>query len=178
MARKRSARSADELRNASKHPAYEIDMFCQQGEEFERLNTQKHGKSSASHGGNKDPKPKQIVLNGLREAFYVHARNLLGFVYNCGRQDEIRARDYHGQWKPSMPQDLRQLCSYVNKMIMHLTYDRVRLYELTRKWPVKSLIERLARPLVDFYDVVQETNPALFLSAVETAIKKCRRHVV
>ena len=76
MARKGRRRSDEELREASKHLAYEIDMLYQQGEEFERLNQLKHGKRSANQAEQEKPKPHQSVLNALNEAFYVHAREV------------------------------------------------------------------------------------------------------
>jgi hypothetical protein len=138
----------------------------------------KRGKGRTNERNVEGPEPKRIVLNALKEAFHIHARILIGFVYNRGQPDEMRAKHYLPQWKRQMPQGIRQLYSRLNKMIMHLTRDRVALYAATRKWPVGKLMTALARPLVDFHKAVQQTNPALLVPAVSRAMKRCAKHLV
>jgi len=172
-----ASKRAHNLRDATEHLAYEIDMFYQQGEKFERLNEKKHGNSNSGQSEQQGTKPKQIVLNALCEAFYVHARILINFIYNRGSHGDMRAREYCKQWKPCLPQELDQLSCHVNAMIMHLTWNRDTLYGLTRRWPVKKLMEDLAGPLVEFHELVENTSPNLFAPGLAVAIGKCRKYV-
>jgi len=110
----RTQRSEAELRAASDHLYYEIQML--RGT-MTLLATGTIGQS--------------LLSNALIESFTVHARVLIHFLYPSERPHptDVLAEDFFnaGDWvekRPDEPEVFRAARGRVNKEIAHLTYDR------------------------------------------------------
>jgi hypothetical protein len=76
------------------------------------------------------PQPGNPQYNALVESFVQHMRNLIEFFYPSDkvRPDTIIASDFFSnpsQWKKKWPDLLRKANSRANKLLAHLTYDRI-----------------------------------------------------
>jgi hypothetical protein len=172
-----SAKWSDEvLKIASDHLGYEIEMFFKQGREGEAK------KEKRDTGAN---------LNALNEAFFVHARNLLNFLssrgrsrgHSRGRKPDVKANHYlEKSWlgEPEAQEAMRALnaldwqtlINRVDKMILHLTYDRISVDQIKEQWPVQSLMDAMAAPLVVFYKEVKKTAPNTLHERLVKVMKK------
>jgi len=118
------------LRKASDALHYEIWMF---NEMVKSLLTQ-------------TPQPGNPQYNALVESFVQHMRNLIEYFYppDNVRQDTIIAPDffpYQNQWKKNIPNWLDDIRIKANKLLAHLTYDRVTKYENDEGWKYDKIIE-------------------------------------
>lgn len=159
-----SAKWSDEkLKKASNHLRYEIEMFYKQGKLL----------LSGEFGG--------ATKNALNEAFYVHARALLRFFdRGSGSRHEVVARNYLpgrrlGMLKALKIPDHKELQSRINDVILHLSYKRIPLCRLPKKWSAKPLMEAMLPPLVEFYQEVKRTAPNTLHERLVKVMKKyCR----
>jgi hypothetical protein len=138
----RKPRSHEELRAAMAHISYEWQAF-----------------GSASIAVIKASNPGQphevlmrtqlpLVRPALLDSLAIHARTLLHFVYpRDERADDVLARDFIPDWdalRPAEPADLETFRKRVNKLIAHLTYDRIAVTESeSASWFVPGLLEAL-----------------------------------
>lgn len=118
------------MRKASDALHYEIWMF---NEMVKSLLTQ-------------TPQPGNPQYNALVESFVQHMRNLIEYFYppDNVRQDTIIAPDffpYQNQWKKNIPNWLDDIRIKANKLLAHLTYDRVTKYENDEGWKYDKIIE-------------------------------------
>jgi hypothetical protein len=108
----RTQRTKAELRAASDHLYYEIQML--RGT-MKLLATGTIG---------------QLLSNALIESFTVHTRTLIHFLYpSRPYPTDVLAEDFFnaGDWvknRPDEPEEFRAVRDRVNKEIAHLTYDR------------------------------------------------------
>ena len=122
---KRKKRPDSELRRASGHLYYEIEMFagCAQ---------------VLAKGAYKD----RTVTNALLESFTIHARAILDFLYarESARKENVIAEDFFDEpslWHSVRPRKTRLLSSIhkrVGKEIAHLTYTRQKVTPEAKKW--------------------------------------------
>jgi hypothetical protein len=86
-----STRTAAELRDASEHLLYEIEMLGHTA----RLLADGPWKGSEYVWD-------RTTYFALLESFLTHTRSLMGFIHPAGRggQDDLRARDFIPGWRP------------------------------------------------------------------------------
>jgi len=125
----RIKRSEDELRGASDHLYYEIQML--QGT-MKLLATGAIGQS--------------LLSNALIESFTVHARALIHFLYPSKHPHptDVLAEDFFkaGEWeekRPVEPEIFIAVRGRVNKEIAHLTYDRQLVKPELKGWNFVTL---------------------------------------
>lgn len=126
----RTPRSDKDMQDASDALHYEIWMF---NEMVKTLSTQ------PGYPGN----PK---YNALVESFVQHTRNLIEFFYPPGNvhSDTIIATHFFSektQWKKDIPKWLDDVRIKANKLLAHLTYDRVTEYKDDKGWEYDKIIE-------------------------------------
>jgi len=111
----RIPKSDKDMRDASDAFYYEIWMF---NEMVNSLLTQL-------------PQPGNPQYNALVESFVQHMRNLIEFFCPSDKvhPDTIIASDFFSnpsQWEKKWPDSLRKANSRANKLLAHLTYDRIK----------------------------------------------------
>jgi hypothetical protein len=101
-----------------------------------------------------------ILANALIEAFTLHARVLLAFLYSeKARKDDVIADDYVANWtcgRPSMPEPLKLIQGRVGKEVAHLTYGRLSLSEEAKQWPIIELSREMCALVGKFLELVPE----------------------
>lgn len=125
----RTPRTDDELRAASDHLYYEIQML--RGT-MALLATGTNGQS--------------VLSNALIESFTIHARALMHFLYPLGRPQpsDVLAENFFdaGDWmamRPDEPAVFGTARGRVNKEIAHLTYDRQLVTPELKGWDFVTL---------------------------------------
>ncbi len=129
----RRSRNEDELRAASDHLHYEIQML--RGT-MTLLATQALGES--------------VLSNALIESFTIHARALIHFLYPSGQvvDSDVLAEDFFDnseRWlatRPEEPTAFGRARGRVNKEIAHLTYDRQLVTPELKGWDLSPLATR------------------------------------
>lgn len=142
----------DDLRALGDHVLYEAEMTSRliaplSGQQFARL----------EGGGD------QLIENALVEAFVMHVRALLEFLFNDKpKRDDGSAvhmvRDV-AEWtrrRGRMSPFLREVRRRSNKGIAHVTFSRKRLTEEAHEWGVGNVHEAVSRVLVEFIPLVPE----------------------
>jgi hypothetical protein len=121
----RARRTKDELRGASNHLAYEIQMLRVVANSL-----------ASGIAGESSP-----MANVLIESFTIHARNLLYFRYaDKPWEDDVIAEDFFASaddWRDARPQEpsvLSNLRGRVGKEVAHLTYARLAVTAETKGW--------------------------------------------
>jgi len=129
----------EELKGVSDHLFYEFLMFINMAEEMQS------GKYIQG----------TTVMNALLEAFTIHARILLDFLYKTkDRVDDVVAGDFfadEGIWlriRPKMPPNLENLSKRVGKEIAHLTFSRLRVTPENKPWTFVDI----ARDMIGVFD--------------------------
>ena len=161
----------DQLKKAWKHLTNEVQAINQQGSEYVRLKKLKEDKKKLPASV-----PPLRVINGLLDAFCVHARELDEFLYLSGRgdKDTMLGEDFVSRWPKSRPESPLQkkalkpligkvsLRDEINWMIVHLCYRRIDVYDVQSKvanrWPVEQTMEDMCVPLEAFAKAVA-SNP-------------------
>ncbi|MFZ1240171.1 MAG: hypothetical protein WAV74_12730 [Anaerolineae bacterium] len=117
-------RQPEELIAASQHLLYEFWM----------LNSLGRGMASAVLG-------QGPLNNAVLESFAIHARVMLGFLYEGKRYpDDVVAGDYFddpNDWvkvRPSIPEALIPVQKRANKEVAHLSYKRLGIADEARLW--------------------------------------------
>ena len=126
----RRPRNEDELRAASDHLHYEIQML--RGT-MTLLATQAFGES--------------VLSNALIESLTIHARALIHFLYPSGQlaDSDVLAEDFFDDSKcwltirPEEPTAFGRARGRVNKEIAHLTYDRQLVTPELKGWDFVAL---------------------------------------
>jgi hypothetical protein len=140
--RARLRRSDNERQGACAHLVYEVQMMSHLAE---KLST---GELGSGH-----------VPNAVLEAFTIHTRVLLSFLYEDNpRPDDVSAGDYFDDpqdWiliRPAKSDLLDLVYGRVNKEVAHLTYGRLSLTEDTRTWQFMDIAEQLIALMNFFYE--------------------------
>lgn len=102
----------------------------------------------------------------LLEAFAIHARGLIEFLFRERGESGVRradglAADYFElhQWRalcPPKEATLEDVEGRVGKEIAHVTYGRTRLSDEARQWPFAQIAGSVGRPLRVFIDNVAD----------------------
>lgn len=136
----------DELVGVSDHLFYEFLMF---------INTVEEMQSGKYPQGT-------TVSNVLIEAFTIHIRILLDFLYgNKKKSDDVIAGDFfpnEKEWlknRPEMPINLTNVKKRVGKEVAHLTYSRLKVTPDTKSWPFVDI----AKDMIKVFDKFLEKVP-------------------
>jgi hypothetical protein len=116
---KKSKRTPDELKDASKHLFWGMRYLSERLEFFLRF---KDRRNAGELGG---------LLNSIHDAFLLHARKMIEFLYNSSDilyDDDLVAEDYFESpeiWRklrPEQPEVLNRGRQNIGKLLAHLTY--------------------------------------------------------
>jgi hypothetical protein len=148
-------------RYSAEHVSYEIHMLFRSALGFGAV----IGDSFEAH----------TIRNALMEAFAIHARNLLDFLYEKPRGDDASACHYlkdPAEWwtteKPTVPDHLRRR---VNKEVTHLTYERLKVPPDKKRWPFMEVL----KPLSECLDLwAAKADPSRLAQDCLTAIAQLR----
>ena len=142
----REKRTPEVLRKASKHLHYEFRM----------LTSSARGLASGITG-------KGVIHNALLEAFTIHARVLLKFLYDENpRADDVVADDFFPtsqEWKevrPKMTEILEKVHRRVGKEVAHLTYARQDVTPETKGWHYLQILNDIEVSFNEFLRIVPE----------------------
>jgi len=141
----REKRIDGELRKASYALHYEIWMF---NEMVKSLSSQ-------------PPEPGNPQYNALVESFVQHTRNLIEFFYppNKVHLDTLIAPDFfldRDQWGKDISEWLDDVRIRANKLLAHLTYDRVLKYKDDKGWEYFEITEHLNSIFAEFLEKVPQ----------------------
>jgi hypothetical protein len=138
--------TADELKQASRHVFYEIEMLIDTANALQfRTGLER------------------VLTNALLESFGLHARSLLEFATATGTiKDTVYAREFFapGTWNsPQVPSTLAQIAEDANKHLAHITRTRLGFEPPQEKqWLVGPIADALLRLLEKaFYQLVDKT---------------------
>ncbi len=136
----RQKRTAEELRAASAHLRYEIDMF---------METAKWLAKGTSE--------QTVIHNAMVESFTIHTRALLDFLYSREpHDDDVIAEDFFGdpeQWlktRRDKTELLGQVHRRVAKEIAHLTYVRQDITPEEKGWRFLEIANQLKHVIDEF----------------------------
>jgi hypothetical protein len=145
--------NADDLRALTEHLYYEVQMTFALGAWLV------HSQGTVLN---------QTARNAEVEAFTIHARQLIDFLWMEQPQDEKRrnafAADYfaRGEWARLRPERPAVLSAALRRKVgwgvAHLTYDRAWSTEQDKQWPPVVLGCALAPAVVRFADNVDPTK--------------------
>jgi hypothetical protein len=150
-----STPSADDVRLLSDHLFYEVQMTFH----FAPL-----------LAGARPPETglEQLAINAPIEAFTIHVRQLIDFLWNDrtarSRATDAFAGDYFAaaEWaklRPTRPEILNDaLRKKIGWGVAHLTYGRARSTQQDKQWDFVGLARGLAPALVCFADHVDATK--------------------
>jgi hypothetical protein len=100
------------------------------------------------------------VTNALLESVLLHARGLIEFVLNVGRDTDIRAKQFDAEWKlkpKSRRKSLSKLKKAIDQHLAHLTWARV--HEGQRPWEYPNLVADVVEAVHDFTTSVERSQP-------------------
>lgn len=140
----RSKRSNEELQKSSDHLHYELWM----------LQVLALGMESGILG-------EGPLNNAVLEAFVVHARNLIYFLFATkAKQDHVIAADFFENadlWtknRPSKSAYLKKAEIRANKEIAHLSYERIKVTPETKPWEFNKLSNAINEVFGIFFEKV------------------------
>jgi len=140
----------EELTGVSDHLFYEFLMFINMAEEM-ALGKYPRGAT---------------VSNALIEAFTIHVRILLDFLYGeKKRPDDAVAGDFfptQDTWleiRPPMVSNLNNVSKRVGKEVVHLTYSRLKVTPNTKPWHFVDI----TKGMLKVFDKFLENVPREFL---------------
>ncbi len=132
------------LAYSAEHIAYEIDMFFGMTEMLSPLN--KIGASSLAEA-------KRLNF-AMIEAFVIHLRNLIDFLYMDRPQStDVVATDFCTNWqtvRPTISPVLEKARVRANKELAHLTTDRLAGSPPAKQWDFSALAGEI-RPLLRLF---------------------------
>lgn len=146
----RDSRSPEELKKASNHLAYELNMLFFLRPEL----------SEAMRGGVRSITDTYLT-NAILESFLVHVRNIIDFFYNLSpRGDDVIAGDFISNWRelsPPITALLSETKERSNKHLVHLTYARIDLEE-SEEWQFEKIEKDIKKVLKEFFENVSEEH--------------------
>lgn len=164
----RTVRSAAELQGVSKHLHYEVWM----------LQSTAKGLASGVFGW------RNTVANALLEAFALHLRVIIDFLYPRGRglkSDDVLASDFFDspeQWCKTRDKHIikesRQVLmdarDRADKQMAHLTYSRLKVTEIQKNWYFIKIADEAQKAIKVFADNVskEKLGPEWILSRFMT----------
>jgi hypothetical protein len=171
----RKQRTDNELQQGAAFVSYEVQMMLYAFDCWK------------STSEDQETKNDRRVYN---EAFLVHVRNVLDFLYLRGnvephlrrnverlaRTDDVIAEDYPAEWKlpqgvkiggrpvydSKEPDDLRH---QINKLLSHVTYNRTKLISNLQpeRWPVEDIKNDIMGHMEDFRSQLPPDRKAWFV---------------
>jgi hypothetical protein len=135
------------LTYSAEHVAYEVDMFFN----LAGMLSQPSRKVVAN-----SVDQARIINNSLVEAFGIHVRNVVDFLYiDNPRPSDVVATDFfsQGQWqalRPVITQNLENARTRANKELAHLTTDRISGTNPTKDWAFADLANEV-RTIVQLF---------------------------
>jgi hypothetical protein len=111
------------------------------------------------------------VTNALLESVLLHARGLIEFVLDTGRESDIRAKQFDPDWKlrpKPRAKSLRKLKKAIDQHLAHLTWARVK--EGQRPWEY-DVVADVVDAVRDFTATVEKSKPHL-VSVIRGALTK------
>ncbi len=143
----RPARSAEELKSASVHVHYELEMLVRTATTLEP-----------------DPPGDKLDTTTRRayvESFTVHTRSLVHFLWaEAPEEDDIVATDFVPGWHVDMPASVLGIRTPVAKLIAHLTYARPDPGG-EKDWPCRDIARELVMCMFAFQREVKARNSGL-----------------
>lgn len=164
FSRGRVKRTVEELNSALEHYEYELAMFY-----------------CMADGLGAQVARNSLLENAMLESLLVHTRILHEMFYPVRPQkNTVIAQDYPGDWdsiKPPEPPEFQnaavlrgstgsknphqaqapmRLKDYINKEIVHLTYDRIAVKQ--KGWLFKRIVELMFEPIGRFADLLAEAR--------------------
>ncbi|HDD54633.1 MAG: hypothetical protein DRI65_15935 [Chloroflexota bacterium] len=140
----RKKRSDEELNQASEHLYYEYWMFV----------TLANVQSTGAFG-------KGAINNALLEAFTIHTRSILDFLYRDeSRDDDVLAIDFFDtpdEWisiRPEKSSTLQSIHKRVGKEVAHLTYTRQEISPEDKNWPFLEIANDVEAVFSEFLNLV------------------------
>jgi len=136
--------TTSELIEGSKHICYEITMMEQDLQSMRDI-----------YAAEKTPLKHHI--NTFLNSFFVHARCIYEFLYEDKSSrfpEDIKASDFaeeKGWTKPDLPQELKAWKKEIDKRVVHLTYHRLEIEEIRKRWEVGYIHSELQKGLLEFY---------------------------
>ena len=141
---KRKQRTPEVLRKASEHLHYEYRMLT------EMARVMASGKTY-----------ERAIKNSFIEAFTIHARVLLKFLYDENpRPNDVIADDFFPtsqEWKevrPEMTEILEPIYGRVGKEVAHLTYDRQYVTDEAKQWHYLQILHDIEVSFNEFLRIV------------------------
>jgi hypothetical protein len=135
----------DELIRVSSHLFYEFSMLINMTEE---IRSSKYNQGST-------------VSNALIEAFTMHVRIILDFLYEKKKRpddavvgDFFSTQDVWLKIRPKMPPILNNISKRVNKEVAHLTYSRLKVTPSTKTWHVVDIAKDILKVFDKFLENV------------------------
>ena len=116
----------------------------------------------------------ETLNNSLIEAFAVHLRNVVDFLYNDQpKPTDVVAADFcaPSSWhavRPTISQVLEDARNRTNKQIAHLTTERLTGDSPGKRWPFVALADEV-RPLLKLF--VPRANPRALSPRVASVIR-------
>jgi hypothetical protein len=106
---------------------------------------------------------KGVIHNALLEAFTIHARGLLKFLYpENPKSDDVIAEDFFPialEWKKARPKKtkiLKKAHERVGKEVAHLTYARQDVTPEKKPWPFLEILRDMEVSFKKFLQIVPE----------------------
>lgn len=102
-------------------------------------------------------------MSTFLNSFFVHARCIYEFLYEDKKRfpDDIKAGDFTGgeDWeKPNLLNDLEKWKKEIDKRVIHLTYHRLEIEEIRKRWEVGYIFAELQKGLLEFYRQVPDSR--------------------
>jgi hypothetical protein len=152
MRKLRTMRSMGELKGVSNHLRYEVNMLLSSAT----------GLASGVFG------EKNTVANALLEAFVLHLRTIMDFLYPRGRRvkdDDVLASDFFDsavQWckirdkqvGKELRRSLENARDRADKEMAHLTYSRLKVTSAEKGWPYIKIANEVRKAIRVFIDNV------------------------
>jgi len=106
--------------------------------------------------GNKDT----IMCNALIEAFCVHLRNFIEFFHL--KQEKLSDQLFWKHYlstdeKINLKNDLFPYKKNTNKLLSHLTYERINYTEETKSWPTGQIANEINENMFQFIDAADQS---------------------
>lgn len=146
----RIQRSEKELQDVSVHLLYEVNMFL-----------------GLSRALGYDLFGKGVLTNSLLEAYIIHARVLLFFLFSENPQpDDVIAEDFLNSkidWKKIIElksDNLKHVQKRVGKEIAHLTYSRLKITPDSKAWNIINITNEIVMLINNFLEFVPKNNLA------------------
>ena len=148
--RKMTKYTNEELKEGSKHLLYEITMMEQDLRVIRSILAA-------------EKTPLKHYISPFLNSFFIHARCIYEFLFEDKNRfpDDIKPSDYAEieKWKkPNLPEELKKWKTEIDKRVVHLTFHRLEIEEIKKRWEVGYIYLELQKALLAFYRWVPISN--------------------